>query len=75
MLARAEAKLDEGDLAAAVKDVETLQGAPRQSFTAWLDQAHARLGADATLQKLEGILLVSLSGSNAPGAAETDEQN
>ena len=62
-LARAKAALDKGDLAAAVKEVETLDGAPREAFAAWLGQAHARLSADETLIQLESTLLVSV-GSN-----------
>ena len=61
-LARAKAALDQGDLAAAVKDVETLDGATREAFSAWLGEARARLGADQTLTRLEGVLLVSLGG-------------
>jgi hypothetical protein len=75
VLARAEAKLAEGDLAASVKEVETLQGAQAAAFTSWLDQAQARLGADATLQRLENILLVSLGGSGAPGNGQTDKRD
>ena len=59
-LARAEAELGKGELASAVKEVETLDGAPRDAFSAWLGQAHARLGADETLTRLEGLLLVSM---------------
>jgi hypothetical protein len=59
-LARAKAALDQGELAAAVKDVETLDGATREAFSAWLGEARARLGADQTLTRLEGVLLVSM---------------
>jgi hypothetical protein len=59
-LARAKAELDKGDLAAAAKDVEMLDGASRDAFSAWLGQAHARLSADETLTRLEGLLLVSM---------------
>jgi hypothetical protein len=59
-LARAKAALDQGGLAAAVKDVETLDGAAHEAFSAWLGEARARLGADQTLTRLEGVLLVSL---------------
>ena len=59
-VARAEAEIGKGDLAAAVKEVETLAGALRDAFSAWLGQAHARLTADATLTRLEGLLLVSM---------------
>jgi hypothetical protein len=48
--------------AAAAKEVETLDGARREAFTPWLAQAHARLGADQTLARLEGLLLVSMGG-------------
>ncbi len=62
-LARAKAALDQGDLATAVKEVETLDSAPREAFAPWLGQAHARLSADETLIQLESALLVSV-GSN-----------
>jgi hypothetical protein len=45
-----------------VKDIETLDTALREAFAAWLGQAHARLGADQTLARLEGVLLVSMGG-------------
>jgi hypothetical protein len=61
VLARAEALLDKGDLAGAVKQVETLQGASRDAFKAWLDDAQARLAADTILQRLEATLLASAS--------------
>jgi hypothetical protein len=63
-LARAEIELGKGDLASAVKEVETLDGAPRDAFSAWLGQAHARLSADETLTRLEGLLLVSMGGDD-----------
>jgi hypothetical protein len=75
-LARAEAKLEEGDLAAAVDEVATLQGPPREAFATWLDQARARLGAEETLQRLQNILLVSLN-RNSPdrnGKAQEEPQ-
>lgn len=61
-LARAKSALDKGDLAVAVKEVETLQGQPRQAFSSWLGEARARLSAGETLARLEGALLVSLGG-------------
>jgi hypothetical protein len=72
VLARAGAKLEQGDLGAAVNEVETLQGAPREAFTKWLDAAQARLDAEVTLQRLQNILLVSLGGSGA--VEKTQEQ-
>jgi hypothetical protein len=70
VLARAEAALAAGDLAVAVKEVGTLQGAPRDAFSGWLDQARARLGADETLKRLESLLLLSVGGDAESGSAE-----
>ena len=61
-LGRAKAALDQGDLAVAIKEVETLDGAPRDAFSAWLGAARARLGADEIMTRLEGFLLVTMSG-------------
>jgi hypothetical protein len=61
-LARAKAALDNDDLAVAAKEVETLQGKPREAFASWLGEARARLSADEALKRLEGALLVSVSG-------------
>jgi hypothetical protein len=61
-LARARAALDKGDLEGAVKEVETLDGPARDAFSLWFGQARARLGADAILTRLEGVLLVSMGG-------------
>lgn len=68
VLARAEAALGQGDLAAAVKEVEALPAPSRDAFTGWLDEARARVAANETLGKLESTVLLSLSG--ADGAAE-----
>jgi hypothetical protein len=68
VLARAEALLDKGDLAGSVKQIEMLDGAPREAFSAWLDEAKARLSADAILQRLEATLLAS--ASTAPEKAQ-----
>jgi hypothetical protein len=67
-LSRAQKALDHDDLAVAVKEVETLQGKPREAFASWLGEARARLSAGEALTRLEGALLISLSGD-----AETTE--
>jgi hypothetical protein len=67
-LSRAQKALDHDDLAVAVKEVETLQGKPREAFASWLGEARARLSAGEALTRLEGALLISLSGD-----AETSE--
>jgi hypothetical protein len=59
-LARAQGALDKGDLEGAVKDVETLDGVPREAFSGWLGDAHARLSADEIMIRLENTLLVSM---------------
>ena len=61
-LSRAEQSLRQGDLAAAVKEVETLPDASRQALAPWLEEARARLAAEETLAGLETTLLSSLSG-------------
>jgi hypothetical protein len=61
-LARAKSALDKGDLAVAIKEVETLQGKPREALSSWLAAARARLAAAETLTRLEGALLISLAG-------------
>ena len=71
VLARAAAQLKQGDLATAVKEVATLDGAQETAFASWLDQARARLGADATLQRLQNTLLVSLGEG---GENQTEKQ-
>ncbi|MGB6346431.1 MAG: mitofilin family membrane protein [Methyloceanibacter sp.] len=68
VLARAEAALKQGDLAAAMQEIGTLPAPSRDAFTGWLDDARARIAADETLGKLESTVLLSLSG--ADGAAE-----
>jgi hypothetical protein len=73
VLARAGAQLEKGDLEAAVKQVETLQGAPREAFAKWLGAAKARLDAEATLQRLENALLVSLGGGGTGPVEEEQE--
>jgi hypothetical protein len=73
VLARAAAKLEQGDLEAAVTEVETLQEGPREAFAKWLDAAKARLDAEVTLQRLQNILLVSLGGSGTTAVEKTEE--
>ncbi|MGD9502883.1 MAG: mitofilin family membrane protein [Methyloceanibacter sp.] len=65
-LSRAEKALANDDLAVAVKEVEKLQGKPREAFASWLGEARARLSAGETLTRLEGALLISLSGDTEP---------
>jgi hypothetical protein len=68
VLARAEAALNQGDLAAAIKEVESLPAQARDPFAGWLDDARARASANDSLSKLESTVLVSLGGGAAPEA-------
>jgi hypothetical protein len=67
-VASAEAALKEGDLAGAVAALETLQGAPAEAAKPWLDDARARLAAEAALDKAEAGVTQRLaqSGSSEP---------
>jgi len=51
-VARAEAALAKGDLAAAVSEVEQLEGRPATIAAPWLEQAKARLDADQAVVQL-----------------------
>ncbi|MGH6825488.1 COG4223 family protein [Methyloceanibacter sp.] len=68
VLARAEAALKQGDLAAATKEVESLPAPSRDAFAGWLDDARARASANDSLSKLEGTVLASLGGGAGPEA-------
>jgi len=51
-VARAEAKLRDGDLTGAVAEVEALPDETRALFAGWLADAHARLAAEAGIEAL-----------------------
>jgi hypothetical protein len=65
VLARAETALNQGDLAAAIMEIETLATPDRDGFAGWLDDARARASANTTLTALERAVLASLA---VPGA-------
>jgi hypothetical protein len=68
VLARAATHLKQGDVAAAVKEVDALPAPARDAFAGWLEDAHARISADATLSTLQSAVLASMGG--APGEAK-----
>lgn len=68
VLARAEAALSQGDLAASIKEVESLPAPARDAFAGWLDDAKARASANDSLSKLESTVLASLGGGGGPEA-------
>jgi len=51
-VARAEASLNDGDLAAAVTELDQLEGEPAQAAADWLAQAKARLAAEQAVTQL-----------------------
>jgi hypothetical protein len=52
-VARAEAALAEGDLVAAVAEIEPLEGAAEAAAAPWLTEAHQRVAAQAAVAALQ----------------------
>jgi hypothetical protein len=68
-LARGEAKLKSGDLAAAAAEIGALQGKPADAAAAWLNGAKARLAQDqasTTLDQTATALLAPSSNQSLP---------
>jgi hypothetical protein len=61
-VARAEARLAAGDLAAAVAEVKGLDGAAAEAASGWLAAAEMRLAAEAGLAALRKLALDRLAG-------------
>lgn len=60
VLARAEVRLNAGDLRAAVAEAGKLKGEAAKAFKPWLDDAQAKLAVDDTLTRTEAALLTAL---------------
>ena len=74
VIARAGADLENGNLQKAIVELESFDGHLAEIAGPWLADARARLDADATLQRLQDILLVSLAGGdNNPTAGAGKE--
>ena len=63
VLARAEAALEQGNLAIAIKEVEAMPAPVSDVVAGWLDDARARASANDALTKLESTVLASLGGT------------
>jgi hypothetical protein len=63
-VARAESALAQGDLAAAVAELDQLDGRPAAAAADWLKQAKARLGADQAVAQLRTQATDLLTQSN-----------
>lgn len=62
ILARAERRLEGGDVAAALTELDALQGAPAEAMSEWRARAETRLEAEAALSELGRVSLDRLSG-------------
>jgi hypothetical protein len=69
VLARAEAKLDAGDLGAAVAAVQQLPEPAKAEMSGWIQRAQARLSAEQALSRLSGDLMSKLVGAGAAGGS------
>lgn len=63
ILARAEHRLDDGDLGAAIREAARLAGPAADAMTGWLSEAKARAAADEALARLEARLVTSGVGT------------
>jgi hypothetical protein len=63
IVARAEARLALGDLAAAVAEVAALDGARAEAAAFWLGDARARLAAEAALAALDARAIAAMGGN------------
>lgn len=62
VLARAQVRLDAGDLAGAIAEVGGLTGAAAETLAGWLADARARIGVEAELARLRDHLVDDLAG-------------
>jgi len=61
-VARAQIALDKGDVRGAMKELQSLDGAPAQAATPFMNQAACTLAADNATQMLTQQVLQQLSG-------------
>ncbi len=73
VVARAEAALETGNLAAAVSDLETLQGSPGGLVASWLDGARARLAAEQSLTEISRLVTAILKRDETRQAPDVKE--
>ena len=63
-VARAERRLDRGDLAGAVAEVAALQGGAAEVLAPWKAEAEARLAAEAAVDLLDGEVSARFAEAN-----------
>lgn len=71
VLARAEGRLQRGDLAGAVEAVKGLSGPAASALAAWRAQAEARLSAESALQSLSALAVQRLSAATSAASGDT----
>lgn len=69
-LARAEVRLAAGDLAAAVKELNAVDGDAREPLKVWLGDAKARLDLEATLADLNTRAIEALASPTSAATAD-----
>ncbi|HRI76852.1 MAG TPA: uroporphyrinogen-III synthase [Alphaproteobacteria bacterium] len=65
-VARAELLLDQGDIKAAIKELQSLEGAPADTAAPWLAQAEGHVAADESSQVLLQTVLGMLGNGTGP---------
>ena len=68
VVARAEGKIGDGELAGAISALQTLSGLPAEMASSWIHDAGHRVVADAAADELDRIAIAHLGGG-APVAA------
>lgn len=74
VLARAEGRLQRGDLAGAVEAVKGLSGPAASAIAGWRSQAEARLSAESALQSLSALAVQRLSAATGAATGSGDTQ-
>jgi hypothetical protein len=69
-LARAEVRMKAGDLGAAVRELNAIQGAAREPLKPWLTDASARMRLESVLADLNTRAIQALSGPTATTSSE-----
>ncbi len=75
IVARAENLLQSGQLAGAIREMETLPDSTRSAASEWLDRARARKDSDEALASLNADLIAEIEASPETGNPETETRD
>ncbi len=64
VVARAQLRLDQGDVTAAMQELQTLQGAPAETAAPWMAQATGSMAAGQTAEILSQTVLEQMSSTS-----------